>query len=159
MSASWYLRPEQLPDNVDTMGLEVTEGYKPKVDSGVFTYSTHAAVVAVDEDTGQVELLDYAVVDDCGRMVNPMIVDGQLIGGAVQGIGTALFEESPYDVHGQPLASTLQDYTLPGAFELPRMKMGHIESPSPYSAHGMKGSGKAGQLRRRAPSSTRSTMR
>lgn len=143
---AWYLRPEQLPDNVDTMGLEVTEGYKPKVDSGVFTYSTHAAVVAVDEDTGQVELLDYAVVDDCGRMVNPMIVDGQLIGGAVQGIGTALFEESPYDVHGQPLASTLQDYTLPGAFELPRMKMGHIESPSPYSAHGMKGVGEGGAI-------------
>ncbi|MEQ8832417.1 MAG: xanthine dehydrogenase family protein molybdopterin-binding subunit [Alphaproteobacteria bacterium] len=143
---AWYLRPEQLPDNVDTMGLEVTEGYKPKVDSGVFTYSTHAAVVAVDEDTGQVELLDYAVVDDCGRMVNPMIVDGQLIGGAVQGIGTALFEESPYDVHGQPLASTLQDYTLPGAFEVPRMKMGHIESPSPYSAHGMKGVGEGGAI-------------
>ncbi|WP_420418045.1 xanthine dehydrogenase family protein molybdopterin-binding subunit [Pacificispira sp.] len=143
---AWYLRPEQLPDNVDTMGLEVTEGYKPKVDSGVFTYSTHAAVVAVDEDTGQVELLDYAVVDDCGRMVNPMIVDGQLIGGAVQGIGTALFEESPYDVHGQPLASTLQDYTLPGAFEVPRMKMGHIESLSPYSAHGMKGVGEGGAI-------------
>ncbi len=143
---AWYLRPEQLPDNVDTMGLEVTEGYKPKVDSGVFTYSTHAAVVAVDEETGQVELLDYAVVDDCGRMVNPMIVDGQLIGGAVQGIGTALFEESPYDVHGQPLASTLQDYTLPGAFEVPRMKMGHIESPSPYSAHGMKGVGEGGAI-------------
>lgn len=143
---AWYLRPEQLPDDVDTMGLEVTEGYKPKVDSGVFTYSTHAAVVAVDDETGQVELLDYAVVDDCGRMVNPMIVDGQLIGGAVQGIGTALFEESPYDTQGQPLASTLQDYTLPGAFEIPRMKVGHMESPSPYSAHGMKGVGEGGAI-------------
>jgi len=143
---AWYLRPEQLPDDVNTMGLEVTEGYKPDVDSGVFTYASHAAVVAVDPETGLVEILDYAVVDDCGRMVNPMIVDGQVIGGSAQGIGTALYEETPYDHDGQPLASTLQDYTLPGAVEVPRMKVTHIETLSPYSAYGMKGVGEGGAI-------------
>ncbi len=143
---AWYLRPEQLPDDVNTMGLEVTEGYKPDVDSGVFTYSTHAAVVAVDTETGMVEILDYVIVDDCGRMVNPMIVDGQLIGGAAQGIGTALFEETPYDAEGQPLSSTLQDYTLPGAAEVPHMQVEHFETPSPYSRYGMKGVGEGGAI-------------
>ncbi len=143
---AWYLRPEQLPDDVNTMGLEVTEGYKPKVDTGVFTYASHAAVVAVDPETGLVEILDYAAVDDCGRMVNPMIVEGQVLGGTVQGVGTALFEESPYDLAGQPLASTLQDYTLPGASDLPWIKLGHMETLSPYSAHGIKGVGEGGAI-------------
>jgi carbon-monoxide dehydrogenase large subunit len=143
---AWYLRPEQLPEDVNTMGMEVTEGYKPQVDTGVFTYASHAAVVAVDPETGIVEILDYAAVDDCGRMVNPMIVEGQVLGGTVQGVGTALFEESPYDQAGQPLASTLQDYTLPGASDLPWIKLGHIETLSPYSAHGIKGVGEGGAI-------------
>ncbi len=143
---TWYLRPELLPDDVDTMGLEVTEGYKPTTDGGVFSYASHAAVVAVDPETGLVDLLDYAVVDDCGRRVNPMIVDGQVLGGTVQGIGTALFEESLYDVDGQPLTSTLQDYTLPGAFEVPPIKLGHMETPSPYTDHGIKGVGEGGAI-------------
>lgn len=143
---AWYLRPEQLPDDVDPMGLEVTQGYKPDVDTGVFTYSTHAAVVAVDMETGQVEILDYAIVDDCGRMVNPTIVEGQLIGGAVQGLGTAFFEESPYDLDGQPLASTLQDYILPGAYDAPHFKVDHMETLSPYSTYGMKGVGEGGAI-------------
>lgn len=143
---TWYLRPELLPDDVDTMGLEVTEGYKPDTDAGVFSYATHAAVVAVDPETGLVEILDYAVVDDCGRRVNPMIVDGQVIGGTVQGIGTALFEESLYDADGQPLTSTLQDYTLPGAGEVPQIKLGHMESPSPHTRHGIKGVGEGGAI-------------
>ncbi|MDF1748552.1 MAG: xanthine dehydrogenase family protein molybdopterin-binding subunit [Alphaproteobacteria bacterium] len=143
---AWYLRPEQLPEDVNTMGMEVTEGYKPQVDTGVFTYASHAAVVAVDPETGIVEILDYAAVDDCGRMVNPMIVEGQVLGGTVQGVGTALFEESPYDQSGQPLASTLQDYTLPGASDLPWIKLGHIETLSPYSAHGIKGVGEGGAI-------------
>jgi aerobic carbon-monoxide dehydrogenase large subunit len=79
-------------------------------------------------------------------MVNPMIVDGQTIGGAAQGIGTALFEESPYDDNGQPLASTLIDYLLPGPTELPRFRIVHMETPSPYSAHGLKGVGEGGAI-------------
>ena len=143
---AWYLRPEQLPDDVSTRGLEVTEGFKPKVDSGAFTYASHAAVVAVDTDTGAIELLDYAVVEDCGRMVNPTIVEGQAYGGCAQGIGTALFEESPYDANGQPLASTLADYLLPGPVEIPTLRVEHMETLSPYTAHGIKGVGEGSAI-------------
>ena len=79
------------------------------------SYATHGAVVAVDPETGAVELLDFAVAEDCGTMVNPMLVEGQIRGGVVQGIGTALYEEIPYDAQGQPLAATLLDYHMPGA--------------------------------------------
>ncbi|MGY2849062.1 carbon-monoxide dehydrogenase large subunit [Bradyrhizobium sp. USDA 4509] len=143
---AWYLRPDQLPDAVNTAGLEATEGYKPKVDTGVFSYATHAVRLAVDAETGLVEILDYAIVEDCGRMVNPMIVEGQTYGGAAQGIGTALFEESPYDDNGQPLASTLLDYILPGPTELPAFRIDHRETLSPYSAHGIKGVGEGGAI-------------
>ena len=143
---AWYLRPEQLPHDVDSMGLEVTEGFRPKGDSGAFTYATHAAVVAVDPETGLTRILDYVIVEDCGRMVNPMIVEGQAFGGTAQGIGTALFEESRYDAAGQPLASTLMDYLLPGPAELPPMRIEHMETPSPYTAHGIKGVGEGGAI-------------
>jgi carbon-monoxide dehydrogenase large subunit len=143
---AWYMRPDQLPDNVDRGGLEATGAYKPLVDTGVFSYASHAAYVAVDAETGLVEILDYAICEDCGTMVNPMIVDGQTIGGAAQGVGTALFEESPYDDNGQPLASTLIDYLLPGPTELPRFRIMHMETPSPYSAHGLKGVGEGGAI-------------
>ena len=142
----WYLRPENLPDNVDPGGLEATVGYKPKVDSGAFSYATHAAVVAVDAETGQVEILDYVIVEDCGTLVNPMVVEGQTYGGTAQGIGTALYEEMAYDGAGQPLASTLADYLLPGAAEVPRIRMFHLETPSPYTEHGIKGVGEGGAI-------------
>lgn len=143
---AWYMRPDQLPDGVDTAGLETTEGYKPEVDSGLFSYATHAARVAVDAETGLVEILDYAIAEDCGRMVNPMIVEGQTYGGTAQGVGTALFEESPYDANGQPRASTLLDYLLPGPTELPRFRIRHTETLSPHSAHGIKGVGEGGAI-------------
>ncbi|HWK47897.1 MAG TPA: xanthine dehydrogenase family protein molybdopterin-binding subunit [Stellaceae bacterium] len=142
----WYLRPEQLPEDVDTGGLEATVGYKPTVDTGAFSYATHAAKVAVDPETGMVEILDYVVVEDCGTMVNPMIVEGQTYGGAAQGIGTALYEEQPYDAAGQPLASTLADYVLPGATEVPGIRLFHLETPSPYTEHGIKGVGEGGAI-------------
>jgi len=142
----WYLRPENLPDDVDVGGLEATVGYKPKVDSGAFSYATHAAVVAVDPEIGAVEILDYVIVEDCGTLVNPMVVEGQTYGGAAQGIGTALYEEMTYDSSGQPLASTLADYLLPGAAEVPRLRMFHMETPSPYTEHGIKGVGEGGAI-------------
>ena len=96
-------------------GLEVTTGYRPARDTGTFSYATHAAMVAVDPGTGLVEILDYVVVEDGGKLVNPMIVDGQVQGGTAQGIGTCLLEAVPFDAQGQPLASTMLDYLLPGA--------------------------------------------
>ncbi|HVL34245.1 MAG TPA: xanthine dehydrogenase family protein molybdopterin-binding subunit [Burkholderiales bacterium] len=139
------LRQEALPPGVDPL-LEVTVTYEPAVDTGVFTYATQAAVVAVDPDTGMVELLDYAVVEDCGTVVNPLIVDGQIAGGIAQGIGTALYEEIPYDASGQPLATTLADYLLPGAPEIPAIKIGHLSTPSPHTEYGMKGMGEGGAI-------------
>jgi carbon-monoxide dehydrogenase large subunit len=143
---AWYIRPDQLPDDVDTTGLEATEAYKPATDNGVFSFASHAVKVAVDVETGLVEILDYCIAEDCGRMVNPMIVEGQTYGGAAQGIGTALFEESTYDANGQPLASTLADYLLPGPAELPRFRLFHTETLTPHTAHGIKGVGEGGAI-------------
>ncbi|HXQ50045.1 MAG TPA: xanthine dehydrogenase family protein molybdopterin-binding subunit [Stellaceae bacterium] len=143
---SWYRHPEQLPADVDVGGLEATVGYKPKVDTGAFTYATHAAVVALDAETGKVDILDYVIVEDCGTMVNPMIVEGQATGGATQGIGTALYEESPYDAMGQPLATTLVDYLLPGSLDAPHFRVFHTETPSPYTDHGIKGVGEGSAI-------------
>jgi carbon-monoxide dehydrogenase large subunit len=142
----WYLRPQDLPADADPGGLEVTTGYKPARDSGTFSYAAHAAVVAVDPELGAVEILDYVVVEDGGVLVNPMIVDGQVCGGAAQGIGTALYEEMPFDRSGQPLASTLADYLLPGASEVPAIRTLHMETPSPYTEFGVKGIGEGGAI-------------
>jgi aerobic carbon-monoxide dehydrogenase large subunit len=142
----WYLQPQHLPPEVDRGGLEVTEGYKPKSDLGTFSYAAHAAVVAVDPATGLVEILDYVVVEDGGTMVNPMIVDGQISGGTVQGIGSCLYEATPFDGQGQPLASTLIDYILPGATEAPNIRIFHMETPSPNTEFGIKGIGEGGAV-------------
>lgn len=146
VAQAWYLRPDRLPPDVDPAGLEATTGFKPKVDTGAFSYATHAVTVAVDPDTGHVEILDYVVVEDCGTMINPMIVEGQTYGGVAQGIGTALYEETPYDRNGQPLASTLADYMLPGATEVPNMRIHHFETPSPHTEFGAKGMGEGGAI-------------
>jgi carbon-monoxide dehydrogenase large subunit len=146
IAQAWYMRPERLPPLVDKGGLEVTAGYKPKVDTGAFTYATHACCVAVDTETGRVEILDYAIVEDCGQMINPMIVEGQTYGGTAQGIGTALYEEVLYDHNVQPLTSTLADYLLPGATEVPNIRIAHMESLSPHTEFGMKGMGEGGAI-------------
>jgi carbon-monoxide dehydrogenase large subunit len=146
VAEAWYLRPERLPPGVDLGGLEATVGFRPKKDTGAFSYASHAAVVAVDTELGDIEILDYVIVEDCGTLVNPMVVDGQTLGGAAQGIGTALYEESPYDANGQPLASTFADYLLPGATEIPAMRIFHMQTPSPYTAFGIKGMGEGGAI-------------
>lgn len=146
IAAAWYLRPERLPAGVNLAGLEATQGFKPKVDTGAFSYATHAAAVAVDPQTGDVEILDYVIVEDCGRMVNPMVVEGQTIGGTAQGIGTAFYEETLYDDNAQPLTSTLADYMLPGPTELPPLRIIHMETPSPYTEFGAKGVGEGGAI-------------
>ena len=146
MARAWYLQPQHLPPDVDRGGLEVTAGYRAVRDSGTFSYATHAAVVAVDPGTGLVEILDYVVVEDGGVLINPMIVDGQICGGTAQGIGTSLYEAMPFDAQGQPLASTMLDYMLPGATEVPDIRILHMESPSPYTSFGAKGIGEGGAI-------------
>lgn len=146
VARTWYRRPQDLPSDVDAGGFEVTAGYKAKRDTGTFSYAAHAVVVAVSADTGEVEILDYVVVEDGGVLVNPMIVDGQITGGVAQGIGTALYEEMLYDTRGQPLASTLADYYLPGATEMPHIRIDHMQTPSPYTRFGQKGLGEGGAI-------------
>jgi len=141
----WYMAPQDLPEDVDTGGVEATAGYRPDPDTGTFSYSANAAVVAVDPELGSVELLDYAVVEDCGTPVNPMVVEGQIYGGTAQGIGTALYEEVPFE-DGQPLVSTFLDYLVPGTTEVPAIKYGHMETPSPHTEFGIKGMGEGGAI-------------
>ena len=142
----WYRTPQHLPPDVDPAGLEVTQGYKPTRDTGTFSYACHAVVVAIDPALGAVELLDYVVVEDGGTLVNPMIVDGQVYGGTAQGIGTALFEEMRFDRDGQPMAATFADYHLPGAPEVPAIRIEHMSTPSPLSRYGQKGIGESGAI-------------
>jgi len=146
IAKAWYLSPQLLPPDVDPAGLEATVGYKPRVDTGAFSYATHVALVAVDPQMGGVEILDYVVVEDCGVLVNPMVVEGQTIGGVAQGIGTALYEEMRYDDFAQPLASTLADYVMPGATEVPNIRIDHFETPSPHTEFGAKGMGEGGAI-------------
>jgi carbon-monoxide dehydrogenase large subunit len=146
VARAWYLQPQNLPADVDTGGLDVIAGYRAERDSGTFSYATHAAVVAVDPGTGLIEILDYVVVEDGGVLVNPMVVDGQIRGGTAQGIGTGLYEAMPFDQQGQPLASTMLDYMLPGAPEVPDIRVLHMETPSPYTEFGIKGIGEGGAV-------------
>ncbi len=142
----WYRQPQRLPADADPRGLEVTATYQARRDTGTFSYACHAVVVAVDPDLGAVQILDYVIVEDGGVLINPMVVDGQVVGGAAQGIGTALYEAMPFSADGQPLASTLADYLLPGAGEIPVIRIEHMETPAPYTEFGQKGIGESGAI-------------
>jgi len=125
--------------------LERLDAHAVFPDSGIAHASgCHAAVVSVDTATGIVHVLDYAVTHDCGRVANPLLVDGQIMGGVVQGLGTALFEALRYDANGLPLARGFAEYVLPTAATAPRFALRHIETPSPLNPLGMKGAGEAG---------------
>ena len=103
-------------------------------------------MVEVDEETGQVDLVDYVAVDDCGNQVNPLIVEGQVHGGIVQGLAQALFEEAAYDEKGNLLTSTLADYLVPSAAEMPSFTLDSTVTPSPSNPLGAKGVGEAGTI-------------
>ena len=110
-----------------------------------YAYGAHAAEIAVDPETGAVEILDYVAVEDVGRIVNPVTVAGQAVGAVVQGIGGAMLEDMPYDASGQPLSATLADYLLPCASETPRISAIVTENhPSPVNPLGVKGAGEGG---------------
>lgn len=146
IAEAFYHHPENLPEDVDRNGLTATTGYNDKVHGGVFGFGAHGAVVAVDAELGRVEILDYAIVSDCGTIVNPGIVKGQVIGGFAQGIGNVLYEESDYDSNGQPLSVTLADYHVPAATMIPDCKQEFMETASPYSTFGVKGVGESGAI-------------
>ncbi|MEO1063911.1 MAG: molybdopterin cofactor-binding domain-containing protein, partial [Actinomycetota bacterium] len=123
-------------------GLSASSTYDPP--SCTFSYGTHACRVAVDPDTGAVEIERYVVAMDCGTVVNPMIVEGQVHGGVAQGAAAALLEEAVVDEAGQPLSSTLLDYLVPDATFLPPIELERFEIPSPHTPGGMKGMGEGG---------------
>jgi carbon-monoxide dehydrogenase large subunit len=125
-------------------GLEETYYFEPP--TVTWSYAVHAAVVEVDAETGHVRIENYAITHDCGVVVNPMLVEGQVVGGAVQGIGGALFEHIHYDATGQPLTTTLAEYMLPTAGEMPRLQLAHQHSPSPRNPFGVKGVGEGGPI-------------
>jgi CO/xanthine dehydrogenase Mo-binding subunit len=124
--------------------LEATRYFEPP--TVTYANAVHAAVVEVDAETGAVRVLRYVVVHDCGRVINPVIVEGQVLGGVAQGIGAALQEELPYDAAGQLLSASLMDYLLPTCEEMPPFALGHVESPSPRNPLGLKGLGEGGAI-------------
>ncbi len=140
-----YHRPEKLPEGEEP-GLEAVHYYEPKPGTGTFANSVHVAVVEVDPNTGVVKVLRYLVVEDCGKMINPMIVDGQVHGGVTQGIGGALLEELVYDDQGQLLNTSFMDYLIPTATDVPAYEVHHLETPSPLTVGGMKGMGEGGAI-------------
>jgi CO/xanthine dehydrogenase Mo-binding subunit len=119
-------------------------------DLGVFYpfmgHACHVPVVEVDIETGAVTFLHYAAVHDCGTLVNPRSLAGHIVGGTAQGIGTALYEEYVYDDDGQLLSASYLDYLIPSAMEVPELSIGHVETPSPYTPHGVKGGGEGGRM-------------
>ena len=132
-----------LPEGT-TPGLNAVEYYSPK--SGVFGYGIHAAVVEIDPDTCEIRILDYVVMHDCGRIINPTIVEGQLYGGFAQGLGGALYERIAYDEDGQLQNASFMDFLMPYATEVPEPRLHHTETPSPNNELGVKGVGEAGTI-------------
>jgi carbon-monoxide dehydrogenase large subunit len=143
--ARWALQePRYLPPGM-APGLQET-AFLDGVERGVFSNSCHAAVVRVDPDLGSVEVVRYVVIEDCGRVINPMVVEGQVQGGTAQGIGGALLEELVYDEGGQLVTSTFADYLLPSMTDVPGIEVHHIETLSPLTPLGNKGMGEAGAI-------------
>ncbi len=129
------------------------KGAEPTLDATVhftnaqpwtFTNGAHLAVVDVDVETGRVRVVRYVTVDDCGRLVNPALVEGQIAGGMAQGLGGALMEHCVYDDAGQPLCGTLMEYAVPTATDVPALELHHLQTPAPSIAGGYKGAGEAG---------------
>jgi carbon-monoxide dehydrogenase large subunit len=143
LAGTAYLNAAMLPPGLEP-GLEASSRFAPP---SPFTWSNaaHLCVCEVDVETGAVTLLRYIVSEDCGVMINPMVVEGQIAGGVAQGIGGALYEEMAYDDAGNPLATTFLDYLIPTAAEVPDIECGHIETAS-TSLGGYKGMGEGGAI-------------
>jgi carbon-monoxide dehydrogenase large subunit len=136
------------------LAFDTPEGMEPYLDETAYydtpnctwPFGTHVAVVEIDKETGDVDLVRYLAVDDVGKKINPLIVDGQLHGGIVQGVGQALWEEAVYDDSGQLLSGTLLDYAIPRASWLPNLELDETVTPSPVNPIGVKGVGEAGAI-------------
>jgi carbon-monoxide dehydrogenase large subunit len=132
-----------VPDDEEP-GLEGTDYYSPV--RSTFANGMHAVVVEIDPDTSDIRILRYAVVHDCGNIINPMIVEGQIHGGVAQGVGGALYERMAYDEHGQLQNASFTDFLIPYATEVPTVEIDHLETPSPLNPLGIKGAGEAGVI-------------
>jgi aerobic carbon-monoxide dehydrogenase large subunit len=128
----------------DEPGLEATDYYSPL--RSTFANGVHAAVVETDPETAEVRILRYCVLHDCGRLINPRIVEGQIHGGVAQGVGGALYERIVYDENGQLLNASFMDFLMPYASEVPKVETDHLETPSPLNPLGVKGAGEAGVI-------------
>jgi carbon-monoxide dehydrogenase large subunit len=135
--------PENLPEGMEP-GLEETTFYDPE--NFVFPFGAHACIVDVDAETGKIDIARYVCVDDCGPAINPKLIDGQIHGGVVHGIGQALFERIHYDDEGQLVTGTFVDYALPSAADVPSLETDRTETPSPVNSLGVKGVGEAGTI-------------
>jgi carbon-monoxide dehydrogenase large subunit len=125
-------------------GLSATVFYDPP--GPTFSGAVHVASVEIDAETGRVRVCRYVVVEDCGPVVNPTIVEGQIDGAVAQGLGEALLESIVHDPDGQILTATLMDYAMPRADDVPAVVIGHVETPSPLTPGGMKGMGEGGTI-------------
>ena len=132
-----------LPEGMEP-GLEATVYHDPS--NFTFPFGTHVSEVEIDPETGTTIIERYVAVDDCGVQVNPMIVEGQLMGGIAQGIGQALYEAASYDENGQLQSGSMMDYHVPKAADLPRFELDHTVTPSPVNPLGVKGIGEAGTI-------------
>ena len=144
-------RVVSLPDNVER-GLQSTRSFDPPHQT--FGHGAHLALVGVDPETGMVTVEKYFCVEDCGAIIDHVIVDGQVIGGVAQGIGNALFEELIYTDNGELITGTLMDYLVPTAPDVPEITTLHTETPSPFTPGGVKGVGEAGTVGASPPSET-----
>jgi carbon-monoxide dehydrogenase large subunit len=133
-----------LPAEWDGPGLEAVRYFAPP--QGTFANGVHACIVEVDPETGMPTLERYVVVHDCGRVLNPMVLEGQIHGGVAQGLGGAFWEQLRYDEQAQPLTTTFMDYLLPTAADVPPIEVDHLETPSPLNPLGVKGAGEAGVI-------------
>jgi len=131
------------PEGVEA-GLEEICYWEPP--TVTWSYAVHAAILEVDRDTGRVGIENYAIAHDCGVVINPMLVEGQVMGGTAQGIGGILLESIAYDENGQLLSGSLMDYALPTATDIPSMQVVHLHSPSPLNPLGVKGVGEGGAV-------------
>ncbi|HEY2932004.1 MAG TPA: glyceraldehyde dehydrogenase subunit alpha [Acidobacteriota bacterium] len=134
---------KNLPKNYEP-GLSATYFFEPK--NFTFPFGAHLCVVEADRETGSVKILKYAAVDDCGKVINPLLVEGQIHGGIVQSLGQAFMEEAVYDENGQLITGTLMDYAIPRAMDVPWLELDRTETPSPVNPLGVKGVGEAGTI-------------